>query len=120
MALESLSGILLSVQDSTTNLNSVTSKYYLEYVNNFNFISGNLNGLDNNLVEIKKAFDNIKQFNNESFKLFLTQKVSSLERVFKEMFTTNSLLIYDDNINNKILYIYILLHYFNVGQAFIS
>lgn len=104
MALESLSGLVSSLQDSTNNLNSVTSKYYLEYVNNFNFISGNLVGLDNNLTEINKAFNSIKQFNNESFKLFLTQKISSLERVFKEMFTTNDLLVYDDNINNKIFF----------------
>lgn len=104
MALESLSGTVLDVKNSTENLNSVTSKYYLEYVNNFNFISRNLNELNNNLIQINKSFDNVKNFNNESFKVFLTQKISSLERVFREMFTTNKLSLYSDDLNNKIFF----------------
>lgn len=104
MALESLSGVILNVQNSTENLNTVTSKYYLEFLNNFNFVSGNLNQLNNNLIQINKGFDTIKQFNNESFKIFLTQKASSLERIFREMFTTNEISLYDDNINNKIFF----------------
>lgn len=104
MALESLSGIILDIQSLSENLNAVTNKYYLNYVNNFNFVSGNLNQLNNNLIQINKSFNSIKNFNNEYFKIFLMQKISSLERVFKEMFTTNELFLYDDNINNNIFF----------------
>lgn len=101
---DSLTGILLSVHEGTENLNNVTSKYYLEFVNNFNFISGNLSELNNNLTNVNKSFSNVNNFNNETFKEFLTQKVISLERVFKEMFTTNEITLYDDNVNNKIFF----------------
>lgn len=100
----SLSGVLLNLKDTSETLKSFVGRYYIDYLKNFNFVSNDLEKLNINLQKINDNFSKIESFNNQGYQNYLTEKLESVEKTFKEMFTVADIPISTDLINNNIYF----------------
>lgn len=101
--LESLSASISDLTDTTNNLYSSINRYYSDYIKNFNFISNNISNLNTNLQKINYNFDSVDFLRNTQYSEYIIQKIDSLEKTFKEIYTISSIKT-DKDINNKIFF----------------
>lgn len=102
--LDSLSGLLLVVSDNTDSLNSNVSRLYADFYKNFNFVVNNLRKLDINVDKLNTAYGKLKSLNTDGYINYLSEKLISIETVFKEMFSSSIIPIDSDEVNNKIFF----------------
>jgi len=102
--LDSISGLLLSVSDNTSSLNSNVSRLYTDFYKNFNFTVNSLRKLDINVDKLNSAYGKLKSLNTDGYINYLSEKLISLEIIFKEMFSSSVVSVDSDEINNKIFF----------------